>query len=263
MRRATPPPGVPRPGPAYRFAAWVVIGVMRLLAWRVDVTGLEHVPASGGCLIAANHHSYWDFVAVARAPYVRLGRPVRILAKHSLFEVPVLGRILARTGCIPVDRGNGGGAFRHAVEALRAGELVLVLPEGTISKSFDLLEFRSGAARMAAEAGVPLVPAASWGTHRFFTSGHGPHWTWRLPVSVRFGEPMHPSPADPPAGILADLRRRVEALLEQAIATYPDGTPPGAWWVPARIGGGAPDHADVEREWRETRSRWRGRGKSP
>lgn len=263
MRRATPQPGVPRAGLAYRFAAWVAIGVMRLFRWRLDVSGLEHVPAVGGCLIAANHHSYWDFVAIARSPYLLLGRPVRILAKHSLFEVPVFGRILGRTGCIPVDRANGGGALRHAVAALRAGELVLVLPEATISTSFDLLEFRSGAARMATEAGVPLVPAASWGTQRFFTSGHGPHWTWRMPVTVRFGEPMHPTSADPAAEVMSELRRRIRALLDDAISSYPDGAPKGAWWVPARLGGGAPDHADAEREWREKRARWRHRGRSP
>ncbi len=264
MRRAVPEPGVPRPGLVYRFAAWVALGVMRLFRWRLDVRGMEHVPPRGGCLIAANHHSYWDFVAIARTPYLGLGRPVRILAKRSLFEVPVFGPLLARTGCIPVDRANGGGgAFRHAVEALRAGELVLVLPEATISESFDLLEFRSGAARMAAEADVPLVPAASWGTQRFFTSGHGPHWTWRLPVTVRYGEPLHPGSDDHRPAVMAELRRRMQSQLDAAIAAYPDGSPAGAWWVPRRLGGGAPDHAEVEREWRERRARWRRRGESP
>lgn len=257
MRPAKPPPGVPAASWIYRFAAWVGIIVMRIQRWMLDVRGLEHVPTRGGCVLAANHQSFWDFFVVARAPYERLGRPSRILAKASLWNVPVFGRLIRATKCIPVDRSNGGDALEHAVGALAEGELVLVLPESTISQSFDLLPFRLGAARMAIQAGVPIVPAASWGSQRFFTTGRRIRWRWKLPVTVRYGEPIQVKPGDDPEVVTKELRERIQALLDEAIAAYPDGSPPGAWWVPDRLGGGARRHADVEREYHEWRNGWR------
>lgn len=240
----------------YRFAAWVAFSVMRLQRWRLDVVGSEHVPDRGGAVLAANHTSFWDFFTVGRAPYLGWGRPVRILAKESLFRTPVFGWLMRRAEHIPVHRGTGTQALHSAVEALEAGELVLVLPEQTISPAFDLLPFKTGAARMAAAAGVPLVPAVSWGSHRFHTTGRRPRWSWRLPVSVRYGEPLHPTPDDDPVEVTAELRRRMEALLEEAVAAYPDGAPTGSWWVPARFGGRAPTVADAEDELARRRASW-------
>lgn len=241
----------------YRFAAWVAIMVMQLQRWILDVRGLEHIPAHGGFLLASNHQSFWDFFVVARAPYELLGRAARIMAKASLWDVPLFGRLIRATKCIPVDRANGGGALTHAVDALKHGEMVLVLPESTISQSFDLLPFRSGAARMAIAAGVPIVPAASFGSHRFFTTGRRIRYRWKLPVTVRYGEPIYVTPDDDPEVVTKELRVRIQALLDDAIAAYPDGAPAGCWWVPERLGGGAPNHDDVEREYRAWRNGWR------
>lgn len=257
MQRSKPAPGVPAPSLVYRFAAWIGVTVMRMQRWRFDMEGLEHVPGRGGCVIAANHTSFWDFFAVARFPYLRLGRPVRILAKESLFRVPVFGPLIRGTGCIPVDRGNGRDALVHAVTSLHAGEVVLVLPEQTISRSFDLLPFKTGAVRMARAAGVPLVPAVSWGSHRFFTTGRLPRWRWRLPVTVRFGEPLHVGPDDDVDVVNKELRARMQALLDASIESYPDGTPAGEWWVPHRLGGGAPEHGGVARAHSAGTTRWR------
>lgn len=254
-RRPIPPTGTPRAGLVYRFAAWFGVGVMRLQKWQFDVEGLEHVPQTGGALIAANHQSFWDFFAVSKAPYERYGRPVRIMAKQSLFDLPVFGRLMYRTRCIPVDRTKGAAAFLKAIEALQAGELVLILPEGTISRSFDLLPFRSGVVRIAEAAGVPVIPAATWGSHRFYTSGRKAAWKWRLPVTVRYGPAFTPAEADDVP--IDALKLRVQAELDRAISAYPDGTPAGEWWVPARLGGGAPDHVAVEEEWDRTRSVWK------
>jgi 1-acyl-sn-glycerol-3-phosphate acyltransferase len=240
----------------YRFAAWVAFTVMRLQRWRTEVSGLEHVPTTGGAVLAANHTSFWDFFTVGRAPYLGWGRPVRILAKESLFRAPVFGWLMRQAEHIPVHRGTGTRALHSAVEALEAGELVLVLPEQTISPAFDLLPFKTGAARMAAAAGVPLVPAVSWGSHRFHTTGRKPRWSWRLPVRVAYGPPLHPTPEDDPIEVTAELRRRIEALLEEAVTSYPDGTPAGAWWVPARHGGGAPTLTEAEDELARRRANW-------
>jgi 1-acyl-sn-glycerol-3-phosphate acyltransferase len=249
-------PRNPGAGWVYRVAAWVAFAVMRVQRWRFDVQGLEHVPRLGGAVIASNHTSFWDFFTVGRGPYHAWGRPVRILAKASLFRVPVFSELMRRAEHIPVHRGSGATALSSAIEALGDGELVLVLPEQTISPTFELLPFRPGAARMAAAAGVPLVPSVSWGSHRFHTSGRRPRWCWRLPVVVSYGEPLHPAPDDDLGEVTAELRRRMEALLEEAVRRYPDGTPAGAWWVPARLGGGAPavDHDEYVEGLRD---RWR------
>jgi 1-acyl-sn-glycerol-3-phosphate acyltransferase len=220
--------------------AWCFFAVMRVQRWRFEVRGLDHVPRAGGAVIASNHTSFWDFFTTGRAPYLGWGRPVRILAKASLFELPIAGWIMRKVEHIPVRRGTGTRALSSAIEALRGGELILVLPEQTITPAFDLLPFKRGAARMAASAGVPLIPAVSWGTHRFHTVGRKPRWAWQLPVTIHYGEPLHPAPDDDLLEVTAELERRVAVLLDQVQREYPDGTPSDAWWVPARLGGGAP-----------------------
>lgn len=242
MQRYSPPadPTVPRARLVYRLAAGTAFRVMDAQRWQFHVTGRHHVPAGGGAVVAANHIGFWDFFTVGRAAYYGLGRPVRILAKDSLFDVPGFGRLMRAARHIPVHRAGGGDALRDGVAALRDGELVLVLPEQTISPSFELLPFKTGAARMAAAAGVPLVPAASWGSHRFHTVLRRPRWHWRLPVSIAYGAPLHPTPDDDPTEVTAELRARVRALADELVTTYAHGTPAGAWWVPQRFGGGAP-----------------------
>lgn len=255
MGRAAP--GVPTAGPVYRFAAWVAFTIFRLQRWRFDVDGLDRVPRAGGAVVVANHCSFWDFFTVGKPGYEQFGRPVRILAKESLFRVPVFGWLMRRARHIPVHRGSGADALRSAVDALEAGELVLVLPEQTISRSFELLPFKNGAARMAIAAGVPIVPAATWGSQRFHTVGRRPRWSWRLPVLVRFGDPVVPTPGADPESVTAELQRRVEVLLHQAQDEYPEVPAPGdEWWQPARLGGSAPTHDEALAEREAMRRRW-------
>lgn len=259
MYRPPRDPDVPAAGLVYRFAAGVAFSIMHLQRWRFDVVGTEHLPASGGAVIAANHTGFWDYFTVGRPAYYGCGRPVRILAKDSLFRVPGFGWLMHRAEHIEVHRGAGRDAFASAIAALERGELVLVLPEQTISRSFELLPFKTGAVRMAAAAGVPLIPAVSWGTHRFHTAGRRPLPRWRLPVAIRYGEPLHPTPEHDPVGATRQLRLRMQTLLDDAVTGYRDGTPAGQWWVPARYGGGAPTHeqalADLDQMSRGWRSR--------
>ena len=246
MPRYRPPadPDVPAASWVYRFAAWIAFRTMDVQRWQFDVRGAANLPARGGAVVAANHIGFWDFFTVGRHGYYAHGRPVRILAKDTLFEVPVFGRLMHAAEHIPVYRAEGADALRAAVDALRAGELVLVLPEQTISPAFELLPFKSGAARMAAAAEVPLIPAASWGSHRFHTVLHRPQPRWRLPVSISYGAPLHPTPDDDPVEVTAALRDRIQVLADDIVTSYADGAPPGAWWVPARFGGGAPSPAE-------------------
>jgi 1-acyl-sn-glycerol-3-phosphate acyltransferase len=255
--RPNPDPRVPDASVVYRFAAGVAFSVFHAQRWRFDVRGAEHLPAASGAVLAANHTSFWDFFTVGRHGYYAHGRPLRILAKESLFRTPVFGWLMRQAEHIPVHRGAGAEALRSAVAALEGGEHVLVLPEQTISPAFELLEFKTGAARMAAAAGVPLVPCVSWGSHRFHTVGRRPSWSWRLPVTVSYGPPLHPTPEDDPVEVTHELRTAVAALAEEAVHTYAAGAPSGAWWVPARFGGGAPT-PDVAKEFLdELAAEWR------
>jgi 1-acyl-sn-glycerol-3-phosphate acyltransferase len=252
-----PEPGVPRASWVYRLCAWIAFTIFRIQGWRYDVDGVDNVPRSGGAVIAANHFSFWDFFLVGKGSYHRYGRPVRILAKESLFRVPVFGWLMRRAEHIPVHRGAGAQAFQSAIDALKRGELVLVLPEGTVSPAYELLTFRPGAARMAMLAGVPLIPAASWGSHRFHSVGHRPRWSWRLPVSIRYGRELAVDPHDDPVEVTVRLQAAVGEMVDDLVTHYPDGTPEGAWWVPARHGGGAPTVEEADAYLARLRDGWK------
>jgi putative phosphoserine phosphatase / 1-acylglycerol-3-phosphate O-acyltransferase len=137
---------------------------------RFDIRGTEHIPRRGPVLLASNHRSYFDVAALALVA-ARIGRPVRFLGKQEIFDAPVVGQVARALGGIPVDRGSRSGApMRAAAASLRAGELVVVLPQGTIPRDdafFDpVLKGRTGTARLAAESGAPVVPVGIWGTDR-------------------------------------------------------------------------------------------------
>ncbi|MBW3659330.1 MAG: 1-acyl-sn-glycerol-3-phosphate acyltransferase [Actinobacteria bacterium] len=251
------------PGPTW---FWRLIGVVArvlvrgLLRWRVDVAGLERVPTGSGAVLAFNHHSYVDVVLVAWAIVLQLHRPVRFLAKREMWASP-LRPIVHLAGAVPVDRTDASsrhGAYAAAIAALRRGELVAVAPEQTISPSFELLPFRTGAARMAQQAGVPIVPVVGWGTQRCAPKGRRLRWVTRIPVVVRYLEPV-PVPADAdPVAVTRELQARMEVALREVQDAYPDRPRAGeGWWLPARLGGSAPTHADVlaehERRFQERR----------
>src|ERR671939_1838058 len=134
------------------------------------------------------------------------------------------------------------------MSALKAGEIVGVFPEATISRSFELKEFKAGAARMAQAAGVPLVPTVVWGGQRIYTKGQPPDLTHRgKAITVAFGEPLTPGRRDNGEEVTAELRRRMTTLLDQVRTTYPD-RPRGdddRWWLPASMGGTAPTLAEA------------------
>jgi putative phosphoserine phosphatase/1-acylglycerol-3-phosphate O-acyltransferase len=137
---------------------------------RFDIRGVDSIPKVGGVVVVANHRSYFDAAALALVA-ADLNRPVRFLAKRELFEAPMVGWALRAIGGIPVDRGSGDQSPLKAAEAsLRAGEVVVVLVEGTIPRgdtAFDpVLHGRTGAARLAAATGAPVVPVGLWGTER-------------------------------------------------------------------------------------------------
>jgi len=235
--------------PVYR----PVIGFARLVfasqGLRFTVRGSEHVPRAGGAVMVINHIGYLDFAyaGLAARPARRL---VRFMAKQEVFSHRVSGPLMRGMRHIPVDRDAGANSFRAAVAALRAGEIVGVFPEATISRSFELKEFKAGATRMASSAKVPLLPTVLWGSHRVWTKDH-PKRLGRsgVPISISVGEPVEaPRGADALAAT-DEVRRRMQALLHEAQRDYPD-QPRGdddRWWLPARLGGTAPTPEEAAR----------------
>ncbi|WP_058042854.1 lysophospholipid acyltransferase family protein [Streptomyces roseifaciens] len=223
-----------------------VIGVARTmfkaLDLRFDIQGTEHVPARGGAVLVSNHIGYLDFVfcGLTARPAKRL---VRFMAKESVFRHKVSGPLMRAMKHIPVDRAAGMDAYKHALSALRSGEIIGVFPEATISQSFTLKNFKSGAARLAQEAGVPLLPMALWGTQRLWTKGHKRDLGRNhVPITIRVGEPMTADPAEHADTVTDRVRSRVQDLLEAAQRAYPV-RPKDAndtWWIPAHLGGTAP-----------------------
>ena len=251
MSATTPP----RTSLAYHMLARVAMAPISLQRWRLETEGLEHFPRTGDAVLALNHSSFMDFFTAARMPFLRLGRPVRMLAKASLFRSRIMGPAMRAAEHIPVDRGAGGSsALDAAIEALRRGELVGVLPEQTISPSFELLPFKSGVVRMAQQADVPVIPAVSWGSHRFWTTGDGPHLRWRMPVHSQYAPPLR-SEGEPESATVR-LRALMVDMLADVQQRYRDGSPAGARWVPARLGGSAPTAEEGEEMLRRLRSSW-------
>jgi 1-acyl-sn-glycerol-3-phosphate acyltransferase len=216
----------------------------RALGQRFRMAGTEHVPREGGVLLALNHVSYLDFIygGLAANPS---GRLVRFMAKREIFDHAVAGPVMRSMHHIEVDRGEGVASFHTAVELLRAGEAVGIFPEATISRAMELKEFKTGAVRIAAEAGVPLVPVILWGTQRMMTKDHPRDFSRGKTISLRVGEPLYPTGSNP-VGDTAELKARMSTMLAEVIADYPaEEQPPGAWWVPASHGGSAPTLAEA------------------
>lgn len=217
--------------------------MFRALDLRIRLDGGQHVPRTGGAVLASNHVSYLDFIfcGLAAQPSKRL---VRFMAKQSVFDNRVSGPLMRGMHHIPVDRDFGLSSYKTALERLKSGEIVGVFPEATISESFTVKETKSGAARLAAAAGVPLIPMAVWGGQRLWTKGRPRTLTRRhVPITILVGEPMHPTRRDGHQAVSDELRQRISALVERAQREYPDAPsgPDDNWWQPAYLGGGAPE----------------------
>jgi 1-acyl-sn-glycerol-3-phosphate acyltransferase len=230
----------PRDRP-YRFIIRLCLIVFRLFHFHFDVRGSEHVPATGGAIICSNHVSFFDFtfLGLAALPQHRL---VRFMAKAAVFDHWFAGRFMRAMLHIPVDRKAGAAAFESAVRALKDGEVVGVFPEATISTSFTVKDLKAGVARMAVDAGVPIIPAAVWGGHRVATKGHKVDLRRDVAVTVILGEPIVAEPEEKPQSLLRRTRAAMEALLDEAQRTYPQqpAGPDDRWWLPAHLGGTAP-----------------------
>jgi putative phosphoserine phosphatase / 1-acylglycerol-3-phosphate O-acyltransferase len=166
------PPGVPKLGGLIEPQRLIMpFARQELFAYaRFDVDGLDNIPDEGPAIIAGNHRSYFDPLAVGFA-LARKGRPVRFLGKKEVFDAPIVGDLAKALGGIRVERGTGSDEpLEAAAQALRAGELVALMPQGTIPRGaafFDPeLKGRWGTAKLAALSGAPVVPIGLWGTEK-------------------------------------------------------------------------------------------------
>ncbi len=228
-----------------------VIGLARTLfaaqGLRITITGDEHVPRTGGAVMAINHTGYFDFT-YAGLTGVRNHRFVRFMAKKAIWSNPVAGPLMSGMHHIPVDRAAGTESFQLARDALRRGEIVGVFPEATISRSFELKEFKSGIARLAQEADVPVLPTTIWGSQRVWTKGQprrmGRH---HIPLLITVGEPIILGADEDRAAATDRIKQAMDAQLRADQARYPEWPEEERHLLPARLGGTAPtlDEADA------------------
>ncbi len=214
--------------------------LFRVLDMKLELQGTEHIPTSGGAVLACTHVSYLDFIFCGLAS-LPAKRKTRFMAKQQIFANRIAGPLMRGMHHISVDRSAGQASYQEAVAKLKDGEIVGVFPEATISRSFTVKPIKTGAVRMAAEAGVPIIPVTVWGSQRLWTKGRPKNLTQRhVPILIRAGEPFQPTRQDDQDVLTKDLRARMTALLEQAQRDYPAAAEPGEWWLPAHLGGSAP-----------------------
>jgi 1-acyl-sn-glycerol-3-phosphate acyltransferase len=208
--------------PWLRRAAKRVLRVYMRLWHGLEVEGLEHMPPTGPLLAMTNHASLLDPPALlAVDPYPDSA----MLAKASLFRVPLIGTLVRAWGGIPVERqGSDLAGIRALFSALNEGRVVGVAAEGRRTRSGRLESINPVLARIATRADVPLLPVGISGS--FEALPPGAHWPRRRKVRVCFGRPFRLAPGTPPAEAAARIRDEIAALLppEQRPLAEPPST---------------------------------------
>ncbi|GAA3457495.1 lysophospholipid acyltransferase family protein [Dactylosporangium matsuzakiense] len=218
-----------------RFAVMTVkpmISVLTRRTWR----GMEHIPAEGGVIIVVNHISHADPLAVAHYIY-DAGRWPSFLAKSGLFEVPVLGYLLKEVHQIPVRRGTTDAvkALEAARAGVRAGEAVVIYPEGTTTREPDLWPMRgkTGAARLWLDTRAPMIPIVMWGPEEIYDPRSKKLKLFpRAKVTIVSGEPLDLSAwadAQPTAQVLNEITEHIMLHLRDMLVEIRGGSAPPLW----------------------------------
>lgn len=258
----------------------LIVRTGQFLRWalRLDIhaTGLEHLPEKEptrgasrevvpgkGAVFAVTHFGYLDFAVLELLLWPHTRAQLRFLVHQGAADHWLAGPAISASGHVVVGYTDRSDAYDAAVAKLRDGEYLAVFPEAGVSRSFTVRECRTGAVRMAAEAGVPVIPVSVWGAHRVLTRGHGfsLRRSWRAPVRVHVAEPvLFPSDVDVEAATEA-LRSTLQSGIDHCIAGFPLRPESGAWWMPAHLGGGAP--TDAERQLLDAADAAAGRRRAP
>lgn len=229
-------------GWGFTFGACLLKPTLLAASSRTWIDG-EKIPATGGCLVVINHISHVDPLLSAHFVYDH-GRLPRYLAKSSLFSNRALRVLLDATGQIPVERlsRNAVGAFDAAVAAVRAGECIVVYPEGTITRDPGLwpMTGKTGAARIALETGCPVIPVGQWGAQEILAPyTTTPHLLPRKHVTLRAGDPL--DLADLVAGphtarVIAQATERIMAAITELVADLRGEEAPEHRFDPRQLG---------------------------
>lgn len=194
---------------------WFVVHPIRVLLCRMQIEGIEHVPERGGGVVACNHTLGLDWLALAYSS----PRELYYMAKVEAFQIhPLISWLIRAGGVFPVRRGKSDiAALQTAITLAREGKLIGMFPEGTRSLTGALRRAKSGAARIAIEAGVPIIPAAVINAPALLTS-----WKrlQRPLITVRFGPPLHP-PEDPGPDLVLAARQFTEKIMLAIAALLP------------------------------------------
>ena len=235
-----------------RLLAFILRPWVRLL-YKVEVTGMENLPRTGGYVLAANHVTTVDALAVAYMMYFRLHRAPHFLAKEGLFKTPIVGPVLLAVGQIPVFRGQRTNTdpMEAAYKVLRAGHVIGIFPEGTLTRDPDLwpMRGRTGAIRLAIETGVPIVPVGQWGTEEVmetYSSKLRPK-PWHK-VRMIIGEPIEvakfvgkKSSTEDLVGVTDEVMAEITKLVEKLRGEKA----PAKRFVPSEHG--LPDHGNFKK----------------
>lgn len=227
---------------AMRFIVGFGVPLLRILTKR-DWRGMEHVPSSGPCIIAPNHTSNFDPLAVGHFLLVGCRRNPRFLGKREVVEMPVFGKLFQAAGQIPVHRGttNAINAYKDAIAAIEEGQCVAIYPEGTTTKDPDNwpMTGKTGAARMALATGAPVIPIAQWGPEQVMPNGHGFafHILPRKVMQVHAGEAVNLDDLrglDMTSEVLAEATERIMLSISMLLAEIRGELPPAERYNPRK-----------------------------
>ena len=229
-------------GWAFGLAVAIVKPALLATTRRTWIDG-DKIPATGGCILVFNHVSHVDPLTAAHLVYDH-GRMPRYLAKSGLFKNRALSYFLRSAGQISVERltKNAKGAFDAAVAAVRAGECLVVYPEGTLTRDPDLwpMQGKSGAARIALETGCPVIPVGQWGAHdMLYPYTKKPHLFPRTKIAIHVGDPV---PLDDLAAlprtaeVINEATGRIMAALTALVEELRDATAPAERFDPRKAG---------------------------
>jgi len=204
---------VERPNPVYR-AAWPLARFLLHLLFGYRTEGAEKVPEKGPVILAANHLSILDPIAIGAG----IKRPVSFLARADVFRLPVLSWLLPWLYAIPVERGIGDlSAIKGAIRALERGMAFGIFPEGTRSRSGRLQPFKTGVAAIAFRTGSPVVPVAVVGSEKAWPVGRK-LFRLRQPIRVVYGDPIPvPRKTEVSHQELENLTREIEAQVRELL----------------------------------------------
>lgn len=226
----------------FRLVASILAPLIRLM-FKVKTEGVENLP-TGGYILVANHVNYLDPLAFAYSVYLQMKRTPHYLAKESLFRIPIIGALLPKVGQIPVYRTGRSNdePLRAAVNFLKAGQVVVVFPEGTLTRDPNLWPMRgkSGAIRLAIELGLPIVPAGHWGIEKIlgtYTKKFRPN-PFHV-VNVKIGKPLY-FPELQKDGVTSqevnEATAKVMLTIAGIVGELRGETPPTELWDPAKKG---------------------------